>query len=466
MSGVAVARSALATSLARYGRSWGLWLLLLVAPLGARAMLGSDDGGGVIIAVDGHLPMLTSPFLGVSLGIVVSTLLLPVGWIYLRSNTTRRQPWQIEETTVASRVAIALGRFAADATILYATLAALSCAGLFLGLLLLPWDAWRADEILFGLWLVAAPALTGLAALRILFDARPLLRGGFGDFAFFIFWMFALAAPAITEGMPRGFAYNMLDFAGYVTPLRHAAVTGGESFVISVGGGYPVEAGRVPLDVMAGLLSPGYAASRVVWLGVAVALAALAGLVYQPHRPRRRQVLGGRIGALLNAGPPPRAVATAPAAAPARLHWLDLIVAEVRLIGAGRVFLILAAVVALIAAFVDFRQVASPIALLLLSFAISAHAGRVETRGLKALTDTAVTSPWARRAAFVVAGGVWALALAIPAMLRAPPLDIAATAVATGAGAAVVATAISGVSGSAFASRLVLLVLWYGYASV
>lgn len=70
------------------------WLMLLVAPLGARYMLPFEDGGGIKIAVGDALPVMTSPFLGVSLGIIVSTLVLPIAWLYLRSNTTRRQPWQ------------------------------------------------------------------------------------------------------------------------------------------------------------------------------------------------------------------------------------------------------------------------------------------------------------------------------------------------------------------------------------
>src|SRR5262249_60655979 len=86
-----VTASSLTTSLARYRRSWGLWLLLLVAPVGARYML-PIDGTGVIIAIGGHLPVMTSAFLGGSLGVVVSTLGLPIGWLFLRSNTTPPQP--------------------------------------------------------------------------------------------------------------------------------------------------------------------------------------------------------------------------------------------------------------------------------------------------------------------------------------------------------------------------------------
>ena len=118
MNAAVISASSLTTSLLRYGRSRALWLMLLVAPLGARYMLPFEDGGGIKIAVGNALPLMTSPFLGVSLGIVVSTLVLPIAWLYLRSNTTRCQPWQVEEVTTASRIAMALGRFAADAAVL------------------------------------------------------------------------------------------------------------------------------------------------------------------------------------------------------------------------------------------------------------------------------------------------------------------------------------------------------------
>ena len=112
---------------------------------------------------------MTSATLGVTLGIIVSTLLLPVGFLYLRSNVTRIQPWQIEEATAASRVAIALGRFAADVIILFAMLAALTLpAG--------SWAGWSAAarsniwHITLTLWIVAGPSLMGLAAIRIFLD--------------------------------------------------------------------------------------------------------------------------------------------------------------------------------------------------------------------------------------------------------------------------------------------------------
>lgn len=463
MNAAVISASSLTTSLLRYGRSRALWLMLLVAPLGARYMLPFEDGGGIKIAVGNALPVMTSSFLGVSLGIIVSTLVLPIAWLYLRSNTTRRQPWQVEEVTAGSRVGIALGRFAADAAILLCVLATLNLAGIYLATFMLRGDELDIRELSFALWVVAGPALIGLAALRILFDARPLLRSGFGDFAYFCTWIGSIAVPVATDKAAPSFGANMLDFAGFVTPLKYGAPPETDSF--SIGGGF-LATGVVDLDVMAGLMSPGYLKSRLAWVGVAVAMAVIAGLIYAPHKAKKKAALTGRLGALLNAGPPPRVNANAPAAKHASLNAVGLVAAEFRLIGSGRMFLLLAAAIAVIAAFVDFRHAASPAALLLLLFAFSAHAGRSEARGLVALTKVAAFAPMARRAAFVVAGALWSTLLALPALARHEPLETLMLASATGAGAALVAIVLSTLTGSSFAARLVLLVLWYGYASM
>ncbi|HEV2748121.1 MAG TPA: hypothetical protein VGW34_12590, partial [Allosphingosinicella sp.] len=297
MSAAAVARSSLGTSLARYSRSWGLWLLLLIAPVGARFWIPGENDTTVVIAVNGKAPVMTSAMLGVSLGIVVSTLLLPVAFIYLRSNATRRQPWQVEEVAPASRVAIALGRFGADVAVLAAVLAAMTLAGWFIAWLLLPLDRIHLGEVTLALWLIAAPALTGVAALRILFDALRPTRGPFGEVLYFFVWMASIIAPIAGAERHVSFADNMTDFAGFVRPLSYDLPPGAKNdFAI---GASPVQRGKIALDVKSGLLSEGYVASRFAWAGLAAALAAFAGLVYMPHRPRRRRRWAGRLAGLL-----------------------------------------------------------------------------------------------------------------------------------------------------------------------
>jgi hypothetical protein len=126
--------------------------------------------------------------------------------------------------------------------------------------------------------------------LRILFDARPLLRSGFGDFGYFCTWMGSLIAPIVTSKSAPSFASNMHDFAGFVRPLTYGAPGPADDF--SIGGGF-LATGTINLDIMAGLMSPGYLESRLAWIGVALALVVVAGLIYAPHKARRRRCSRG-----------------------------------------------------------------------------------------------------------------------------------------------------------------------------
>lgn len=456
MSAAVIARSSLLSSLTRYSRSWGIWILLLIAPIGARLFVPRDDGTTIVISVADKLPVMTSSVIGVCLGVVVSTLLMPAAYIYLRANTTRRQPWQVEEVTASSRVAIALGRFGADVSVLFGSLAALTLAGCFLAWLILPAGTLDVLELGFALWVIAGPALMGLAAIRILFDALPLLRGALGDFAYFVIWILTLAMPSANATSDVSFATNMYDPVGFVQPLIYGSGLKDPGFAI---GGAEVKAGRIPIDAMAGLYSPGYLPSRAVWALIAVAVAAFAGLLYRPHRARNRLGVAGRLHRLTNPGPPPLANPATPRAPDATMPFLGLLLAEARLIGSGRLMQLLA----MCAGLTGIAGLAAP--LLWLAFALSSHAGRTESRGLRTLTLAAQLGPWTRRAAFVLAGTGWSILLAIPFAFATS--DPAALLLAGGMGviASTAAIALAAISGSGFAPRIVLLIAWYVYTA-
>lgn len=466
MSSAAIARSSLGTSLVRYSRSWGLWLLLLVAPVGARFWMPAENSTSSVIVINGHAPVITSSMLGVSLGIVISTLLLPIAFIYLRSNVTKLQPWQVEEISGASRVAIALGRFGADVAMWGGVLVATTLAGWVIAWLVMPLGRIDLAQITLALWLIAAPALMGVAAIRTLFDAMRITRGPLGDVLYFVLWITAIAMPSIGAVRNVGFAANMTDFAGFVRPLTYSLPAGEKNnFAI---GSSPAEKGRIEIDAMSGLLSDGYVESRFAWAGIAVALAAFAGLVYMPHRPRRRRLGGQLLTKLLQSGPPKPAQPHCPPAEPSRNPFAGLVATEFRLIAQGRLWLLLALVVAVISSFADFRTVASPAALLLLIFGLTAHAGQSEQPKLLALARTMTISPMERRLAFILAGTAWSVALTLPAVVKQAsggaflPLWLS---LGTGAAAATAATLLAAWTRSAFAPRLVLLVAWYMYLS-
>jgi hypothetical protein len=461
----AILRSSLGTSLARYSRSWGLWVLLLIAPVAARFWIGTDHDSSAVIAVQDMAPVMTSAVLGVTLGVVVSTLLLPIAFLYLRSNTTRLQPWQVEEVTTGSRVAVALGRFGADVAVLAGVLAAMTLAGWLIAWLVLPWTQVDFGMIALTLWLIAGPALMGVAAVRILFDSLGITRGPLGEVFFYILWMLSIVAPIASGIKGEGLAYNLSDYPGFVQPLTHTLPEGDTSLSI---GAAEVGSKKIALDVMAGINSPGYIASRLVWAGISLLIAMLAGLIYAPHKPKVRRIRWKWVRRLLAPGAPAPADMAAPPARRAALPLVSLAIAEMRLIAQGRLWLLLAAAAAVSGLFADFRTVASPAALLLLAFGLSAHAARSERTKLLALTATARFAPMTRRIAFVAAGIAWALLMGAPGIVKAGlggnpvPLQLG---LATGTAASLIAIVLGTVSRSAFAPRLVLLILWYGYLS-
>ena len=459
----AILRSSLSTSLARYSRSWGLWVLLLIAPVGARFWINTGDDPNAVIAVHDMAPVLTSSVLGVSLGVVVSTLLLPIAFIYLRSNATRLQPWQVEEVTTGSRVAIALGRFAADVAVLAGVLAAMNLAGWLIGWLVLPGHHVNYGQISMTLWLIAGPPMMGVAAVRILFDSFRLTRGPLGEVLFYILWMASIISPVATASKSDGFAANLRDPLGFVAPLMYTLSEGDSDIAI---GSSPVGGKKIALDVMAGIESPGYIPSRLAWSGISVLIALFAGLLYTQHRPRVRKSRFKWLTRWFGPGAPKPADVNAP---PARGSWLPafgLLSSEMWLIAQGRIWLLLAAGAAASGLFADFRAVTSPAALLLLVFGLSAHAARSERSKLLALTATGRFAPIARRVAFVLAGTVWALLIGAPAIVKAGmmgdliPLELSLI---TGAAASLIAILLGMMAKSAFAPRLVLLLLWYGY---
>ena len=80
--------------------------------------------------------------------------------------------------------------------VLFGVLAALNLGGWLLGWLVITVEPVNFAQISFALWLVAAPAVMGLAAIRQLFDALPWTRRALGDFLYLWVWLASIAVPA------------------------------------------------------------------------------------------------------------------------------------------------------------------------------------------------------------------------------------------------------------------------------
>ena len=348
---------------------------------------------------------------------------------------------------------------------LLAVLAATTAAGIVLAYLLLPFDQVDPATIAFALWVIAAPPVVMVASVRLLLESRRWTRGPLGEVLYFFFWIGTIAIVAATQG-GTGFGANMVDLTGFMSPISHS-LDGDANFTIG-GGGLMADGARdrIFLDVMGGIRSEGYLASRAAWLGIAALVPLVAGLVYLPHVPgkaRRKPIAWLRF---LEPGAPPKADPDARAARPAALPWLNLLLAEMRLVAGGRKALLLALAVAVAGWFAPWSTVAGPAAMLLLVFTTTAHAGRSEAAGLLALTRTGVVDPMARRVAFVVGGALLGLLMGSGAIAQGVlhedfrPLIEAPI---VGGATALAASLLGTLTRTATAPRLVLLIAWYGY---
>ena len=129
------------------------------------------------------------------------------------------------------------------------------------------------------------------------------------------------------------------------------------------------------------------------------------------------------------------------------------------LFGSGWALPLLAVIAAGVSAVLpDFRHGGSAAGLLVLAFALSAHAGRSEARPFVSLTKLAVHQPMLRRAAFIVGGILWSVLPGLPAILHHPSLEVLTIASVTGARASLAGTGLSSLTGLRGSARLVVVV--------
>lgn len=456
-------RTVYITTLLRYTRSRGVWLLLLGALLGARFLVPRSDGASVTIAVDGHLPVITSAMLGTSIGIMVTTLLLPFAFLYLRSNATRLQAWQVDEVTQGSRVMIELGRFLADVSVFASLLGSLTLAGW-----LLAWFSMSAADV--HLWqiavsilLVGMPSLMAVAGLRSLMNALPVTRRAFGEVYFFLVWMASLSTPMFMGARIGNFKSNLMDFGGALGLIGHVAPSGMANIQVGVGG--TLKAGAIALDVWSVLRSPSYVGARLAWVAIAVAIAATAGLLYRPHRLGTGFRSSRAWQRWFKARPAPVGIGTLSAAKRSSHPFLGLLAVELRLIFSGRLLLLLSAFVSVSGFLFDYASFESPALFLVLIFALTAQADKTERSGLRVLTSNTLIPPSLRQAAFCLVGPLLSIAISLPALLIHPDKRVLLLAMGLGFLTSLSTLTLTALSGSAFAPRLLLIVLWFAYAS-
>ena len=254
--------------------------------------------GHVVLRLDDYRGILNSAWLGSLMALVGGTFLSLVGFYIVKNSILRDQDTRVGRilaTTPMSKAFYTLAKMTSNFAVLASMVGVLALATVSMQLL-------RAEEshidwwaLLSPLLLLALPCMAVTAALAVLFETVPLLRSGVGNVLYFFLWAFLLIGPnveSLEKNQPIPTSLYVSDFAGVVSTMSQMQAevrsidptyTGGSSLNIGNEKGPPSKRFRWQGLAWNRALLLG----RLMWTGIAVALALLAALFFHRFDPAK-----------------------------------------------------------------------------------------------------------------------------------------------------------------------------------
>jgi hypothetical protein len=233
---------------------------------------------------DGYRGVYNSAWLGALLTLTCSVIITLIGFYVVKNSLQRdvdTRVGQILATTPMRKPFYTLAKMLSNFAVLAAMVGVMMAVALLMQFL-------RAEDVHVNIWklwspfiFVALPAVAVTAALAILFETLPVLRGGVGNVIYFFAWTFALAAGV--KGVD--------DFAGF-----HVFIQSMQTALHKLN----PNANAVGMEFRIGTSQPAHIFSwdgvtwtvptlllRFGWLCGAVGLALLASLFFHRFDPAR-----------------------------------------------------------------------------------------------------------------------------------------------------------------------------------
>jgi hypothetical protein len=265
--------------------------------LGFAVYLGyAVYAGQVTLRLEKYSGIINSAWVGAVLGLVSTVWLTLVGF-YIVKNAIQRdrqtRVGQILATTPMSKSFYTLSKMLSNFAVLATMVLILALAAVAIQLL-------HGEDAHIDLFALLSPILImGLsaaavcAAMAVLFESLPVLRGGIGNIVYFFLWI-AMLSMSVTEMVPShpvSWLHGLGDYTGIAAVMgqMHAAVlkvdpqyAGASSFSIG-----PMNAGAKKFLWTGVRWSAGMIVARLLWVMVAVLLSLLAAVFFDRFDPAR-----------------------------------------------------------------------------------------------------------------------------------------------------------------------------------
>jgi hypothetical protein len=333
-------------------RSYGFLITLGVTLYVAYFFIPPNHSSYSTMQIGGHRGLYNSAYLGSLMALLISPFLSLAGF-YLVKNAIDRDiqtgVGQILATTTLSKPLYTVGKTVSNFAVLAVMVAIMGVAAVAMQFVREEDLTLHLGQIVLPLIFISLPVMLVVAAVAILFEAIPWLRGGFGNVVYFFLWVSALSTPIARLDSARHGAYNDLFGMGVVVPSISAACEtafpGSGKAGLSMGINFKASGQFWDLNTFRweGLDWTGeIIVSRLCWLGVSLGLALLAAVFFRRFDPAREKSRRAHKVAAQQSSPSefiedrivPDAVQTAtlhPLTKPPRFSFLFMVLAELRL---------------------------------------------------------------------------------------------------------------------------------------
>jgi hypothetical protein len=265
--------------------------------------------GRIMIQLGGYRGVYTSAWVGALVALVTTCWVSLVGFYIVKGAIDRdRQTGvgQVLAATPLSKPTYTLGKFVSNFAVLASMVLVLAVAAVVMQIFLREDPRLDLFALLSPFVIVALPGMLLTAAVAVLFETLPVLRGGVGNVVWFFVWAFLGVAFSAVTGI------EWLDPLGNMT-MANSMISGAYAHIPGYKGGFAFTIADKPVQIVQSFRWEGvpWTASqillRLAWCGVAIVLVLFAAVVFDRFdsaklfgRARRKALQAAPGGALPN----------------------------------------------------------------------------------------------------------------------------------------------------------------------
>ena len=263
-----------------------------VLTMGISIYLGYAAATGQLeMRVGDSRGVYNSAWIGGLMALSCSTFLSLAGFYVVKNTIERDRLTRVGEilaSTPMSKTLYVMGKVLSNFLVLAAMVVILAISGIIM-------QVWHAEAPRVDLWkllgpflLIVLPAMALVAAVAVLFETIPGLRGGFGNVLYFFVWSVALAVPISASENNRSSFFDWAGLSIIWSSIGAAAKLPANHFSFSLSIGNQAQAGST-FQWNGVQWTPELVLARLSWIAVALALALLAALLFDRFDPSKER---------------------------------------------------------------------------------------------------------------------------------------------------------------------------------